>query len=130
MEELLAHLVGDYVVQSDWMATKKTSHAFPALCHAASYTAIFALVFGLRWEALAVIGTTHFVIDRWRLARFVIRAKNWLLAPPSARPADVNWVTGYPNDTPPWMATWLFIIVDNTLHLWFNHAALVWWFPN
>ena len=124
MQELLAHLIGDYVVQSDWMATQKTARSIAAFAHATAYTSVFLLLFGTRWEALVVIGGTHFVIDRFRLARYVIRAKNLLLAPPGAAPRNVNPATGYPAETPPWMAVWLLIIVDNTMHLTINHVAL------
>ena len=34
MSWLLAHLVGDYVVQSDWMALNKTARWSPAIAHA------------------------------------------------------------------------------------------------
>ncbi len=124
MNELLAHLIGDYVVQSEWMATEKTRRSVAALAHAISYTAVFFAVFGPRLWALVVIGATHFVIDRWRLARFLIRAKNMILAPPGGRPAALSPATGYPPETPPWMAVWLLIIVDNTMHLTINHLAL------
>jgi hypothetical protein len=32
--------------------------------------------------------------------------------------------TGYHKDKPPWMAVWLLIIADNTLHLLCNGLAL------
>ena len=34
--------------------------------------------------------------------------------------------TGYPADKPAWMAVWLMIIADNTMHLLINTAAVVW----
>ncbi len=33
--------------------------------------------------------------------------------------------TGYPSATPAWLAVWLLIIADNTLHLLINHYALL-----
>jgi hypothetical protein len=120
MSELLAHAFGDYVVQSDWMAAEKTKRHGPALLHAASYAACF-LPITRNWRALAVIGGTHFVIDRWRLAKHVGWAKNQF-APAAARPGHT--ATGYGADKPDWMAVWLLIITDNTMHLAINRWAL------
>ncbi|WP_205679869.1 DUF3307 domain-containing protein [Paenarthrobacter ureafaciens] len=30
---LLAHLIGDYLIQSDWMASEKTKRWWPAIAH-------------------------------------------------------------------------------------------------
>lgn len=123
MSELLAHAVGDYVVQSDWMAAEKTSHWLPAAAHAASYAACF-LPLTRSVRALAVIGGTHYVIDRWRLAKHVCWAKNQL-APKAWRPGHT--ATGYGADRPDWMAVWLLIIADNTMHVGINRWALRRW---
>ena len=82
---------------------------------------------------------SHFAIDRWRLARYVVWAKN-RLAPwgrgelvnvgrrsgtgicvekaPRAVPPNKPWsvckATGYDPDRPQWMTVWLLIIADNT----------------
>jgi hypothetical protein len=123
---LLAHLAGDYVLQSHWMATCKTSRWWPALAHAGVYTACYLPV-TTSPLALAVIGGTHAVIDRHRLARYVIWAKNHL-APAGGRPQP--WVactaTGYDPDVPAWLAVGLLIAADNTLHLVINVVAVVW----
>lgn len=75
--QLLAHAVGDYLIQSDWMAIEKTRRSWPAVAHAVTYGLPF-LLFRPSPAALAVIVVTHFVIDRWRLARYVVWAKNFL----------------------------------------------------
>ena len=125
LEQLLAHLVGDYLLQSDWMAQQKTTRDLAALCHALTYTLPF-LVLGASASSIAAICLTHLVIDRFRLARFVCFAKNFL-APPSQWPTwDRCMVTGYDFDRPPWLAVWLLIIADNTMHLLCNYAALRW----
>ena len=51
---LVCHLVGDYLLQNDWMAQGKTSRWGPALAHAASYTLPF-LFLTTSWKALAFI---------------------------------------------------------------------------
>jgi hypothetical protein len=110
---LLCHLVGDYVCQSHWMATEKVKRWWPAICHAATYTAPW-LVLTRSWWALAVIGGTHLLIDRWRLARYVVWAKN-LLAPAGHRAPLTP--TGYGQYVPEWLAVGLLIVADNTIHL-------------
>lgn len=76
-DQLLSHAVGDYVLQSHWMATEKTKRSTAALCHVLTYMLPF-LFLRPSLPALVVIVGTHFVIDRWRLARFVVWAKNWI----------------------------------------------------
>ena len=119
---ILAHLVGDYLLQSHWMSTQKTSRWWPAIAHGLTYTLPYVLVTQSPL-ALLVIGGTHAVIDRYRLAKHVGWAKN-LMAPKAHRAPHT--ATGYPEDTPPWLAVWLLIIADNTLHLLINTAAVVW----
>lgn len=147
MLQLILHLIGDYVTQSDWMANNKTKRSWPALAHAIVYSLPFLLL-GPSWQALVVILGTHFLIDRFRLARFVVYLKNRVLQPQPLYPegfsepfskecqdyADFHkkwaWAncsgTGYPADAPPWLAVWLLIAADNTLHLAINYAALRW----
>lgn len=135
-DQLLAHAVGDYILQSDWMANEKTKKSVAALAHVLTYGLPF-LFLRPSWPALALIIGTHFVIDRWRLARFVVWAKNFI-APMSRnfgtfadglqlRPAAA-WracsKTGYPAMTPDWLAVWLLIIADNIMHVTINGLAL------
>lgn len=121
MPQLLCHLLGDYVLQTDWMARHKTQSSFVAAAHAVTYSLLFLLL-SPTTAAFTVILVTHFFIDRFRLARFVVFAKN-RVTDTQLRWADVD-NTGQVKDTPPWMSIWLLIIVDNTLHLCINYAAL------
>jgi len=143
MIQLILHLIGDYVTQSDWMAQNKTKRSCPALCHAVVYSLPF-LFLKPSLAAFAVILVTHFLIDRFRLARYVVWAKNVVLRPhyllytrmPTAEAEveaeDTRWRwsncsgTGYPSDAPPWLAVWLLIAADNTIHLAINYVALRW----
>jgi Protein of unknown function (DUF3307) len=93
-DQVVCHLVGDYVLQSDWMAQTKTQRSWPAIVHAVTYTLPF-LVLSSSWTALGVIAGSHFVIDRWRLARYICWVKNQV-APASARhPWAESRATGY-----------------------------------
>lgn len=130
MASLLAHLWGDYLVQSDWQANFKTKAVLPAAVHALLYGLCFVPIVALAhkaWWTLLVIAGSHFVIDHWRLARYVCWAKNFL-APRSAwpRPWAECTATGYDPDCPKGLALALMIVADNTLHLTINTLALLW----
>jgi hypothetical protein len=120
---LLAHLVGDYLLQSHWMANEKTKRWWPAWAHAFTYGLPFLLVTQSP-AALAVIVGTHAVIDHYRLARHVVWAKNFMAPRSHWHPWSECSATGYPAETPPWLAVWLMIIADNTIHLLVNVAAV------
>lgn len=167
MIQLLFHLWGDYLTQSDWMAQNKTKAHLPAAIHALIYGLPFLLIG--TWQAVAVIVVAHFFIDRYRLTRYVVWVKNWMGARqqwtifygkdwsdvaeihPGLDTRDANSIyhgtstfaametidsrnlpfracrsTGYSISAPPWLAFWLLIIADNTLHLTINYVALRW----
>lgn len=123
MIQLILHLIGDYVTQTDWMAQNKTKSNVAAAAHAIVYSLPFLLL-QPSLAAFAVILGTHYLIDRYRLARFVVYAKNWTTCQ-TLKWADAN-VTGYHKDAPPWLSVWLLIAADNTLHLAINWGALTW----
>lgn len=136
-DQLLAHALGDYLLQSDWMAQNKTQAWLPAATHAMVYSLPFLFVFAPSRAAFLVIVLTHYLIDRYRLARYVVYVKNFL-GPVSISKFfsggdfTVNpcWgdcsATGYPADRPAWLAVWLLIIADNVCHVAINGAALKW----
>lgn len=119
-DQILAHLIGDYILQSHWMATEKTKRSVAAGAHAVTYTLPFLF---LTWSpfALAFICGTHFLIDRFRLARWLVWAKNGYAF--SGAPT----ATGYKDDVPAWLSVWLLIIADNIIHLICNAIALAIW---
>lgn len=167
--QLLFHLLGDYLYQSHWMAVNKTKQWWPALVHAFLYSLPF-LIAASPWlhyisiHAWQVIFLSHFFIDRYRLARYVVWAKNWIgplprlerrqeiiqrltdaglntgntslaiimdeLDKPKTVTINLPWAdcsaTGNPPDVPPFLAVWLMIIADNTIHLCINWAAIKW----
>lgn len=125
-EGFLAHLVGDYILQSHWMATEKVKRWLPALIHGLAYTLPFAVITRSAW-ALLVIGATHAVLDRYRVAKYVTWAKN-LMAPKASRVTlrEASANGGFPATVPAGLATALLIVADNTLHIAINSAALSW----
>jgi len=122
MEQLILHLVGDYFTQSDWMAQNKARRTWPAFCHATVYSLPFFLI-GTPWAVLAIM-VTHFFVDRFRLAKYLVWAKNWIS--PGYHPWSECSDTGYHKSMPIWLATWLVIVADNTIHLVCNYCALRW----
>lgn len=155
--QLIAHFIGDYLLQSHWMATSKRARSMVCLCHVFAYGLAFILVgtlngrtiagrevqtLSLSWRSYVLIVGTHFVIDRWGLARYVCAFKNWLLGPLAPQAAFgwfskyrkatfgfywrecVDQTTGFPIGTPPFLAVWLLIICDNIMHVVINAFAL------
>lgn len=124
MEQLLLHLLGDYVTQTQWMAQEKTKQFKIALLHAAVYATPFILFLPISFLAFMVIFITHAVIDHYRLARFLIFFKN------RTTDRSLKWHdckdTGSPSSLPAYLSVWLMIIVDNALHLSINYAAIRW----
>lgn len=121
MDPVLAHFVADWVFQSQWMASSKTSRWLPAAVHVAVYGALFALLVpaARSWPVLAVVVGTHYLIDRYRLARHV----NWLAnfiapwmrlmawerkyrgVPPGLRDDDDRWEPSEEDDPIRWRST-------------------------
>lgn len=118
MSELLAHLVGDYVLQSHRMALRKTSESKWALIHALFYGLPFLLLVSGPWQWLVIV-LTHAVIDRFKLA------DRWCRFYGVGHPG-LWWSAknGEFSAPPPFLGVWLTIIVDNTAHLAINHFAL------
>ena len=70
MEQLILHLTGDYLLQSDWMALNKIKNSRAAATHALVYSLPFLLL-QPSWTAWFVIFFTHFLIDRFALAKYI-----------------------------------------------------------
>jgi hypothetical protein len=112
MEQLLCHLVGDFVLQTNWMVHHKINRITVAAIHALFYILPFFLITQSPL-CLFIIFTTHVFIDRFRLAREVIRFRNW------------SWnENGFPAETPPYLVHGITIVVDNTIHLAINFFAI------
>ena len=122
---LICHLFGDYVFQSSWMANNKIKRLVPAIVHSCVYFVPFLIVLHPSLSATVVMIGTHILIDRFRLAKYVTFVSQYL-APPSEWKAWSDCIgTGYYKETPVWLATWLMIIVDNTMHLTINALCLM-----
>jgi len=105
MEQLLCHLLGDYLLQTSWMALNKSKRWWPAIVHVSIYTSVFLLL-TTSIPALLVIGGTHLLIDHYQFPKI------WF-----------NAVRGK-EDSPEWFLMWLYVIQDNSWHLIINFLAL------
>ena len=123
MLQLILHLIGDYLLQSDWMALNKTKCSKAAAAHAVTYSLPFLLICP-SVEAFLVICITHFFIDRFRLARYVVFAKSRLAPKRYWHKWEDCKETGYHKDVPQWLSLWLLVACDNTIHLLINYMAL------
>lgn len=99
MSYLIGHLIGDYLLQNDWMAQNKKRATWPCLVHVALYTIAVAACTGWPWWALAVVAVTHFIQDRTSIIAWWMR------------------VNGQENFAKPPLGPWSIIIVDNVWHL-------------
>jgi hypothetical protein len=121
---ILCHALGDYYLQSDWMALNKGKYWSVAFIHAAVYTLPFLLL-TLSPLALLVICVTHAVEDHYSLGRFIVFARNFL-APRKEWPkwSEVGF-TGSSDARPLAITFWLYVVADHVLHLVINALAYV-----
>ena len=63
MSPYVAHLIGDFILQNEWMAMNKKQNTAPCLVHGLVYLVPF-LICNLQWWQIALIGFQHFAQDR------------------------------------------------------------------
>jgi hypothetical protein len=98
---LIAHLIGDYLFQTSWIAANKSTNWKALSIHVFIYTVIvyyisFVFFGGLSFYGIAFIAITHFILDR---RTFVV----W-------------WVENVMK-TPVKSLPWLVIMVDQIFHI-------------
>ncbi len=97
---LIGHLVGDYLIQNDWMAQNKKQRTWPCLVHVTLYTLSVCLF--ARWYEpwqIAAVFLPHFAIDR---SAFVVQYMKAI---------------GQGKFMQPPLGPWSIIVVDNVWHL-------------
>lgn len=104
---LLGHLVGDFLLQTSWMAKHKATQWLPLLAHVSVYTAVIALfglfAGGLSLPAIALVFFSHIALDRRRFIRFWVKR--------------IQMTTGSES-------RWLTIVADQIFHLLFLALAI------
>ena len=59
---IMCHLVGDYILQSNFIATTKDENLYHLFVHCVLYILPFIIYFGFTWQAIVVF-ISHFIID-------------------------------------------------------------------
>ncbi len=100
MHWIYAHLIGDYIIQNDWMATGKKNKSWICLVHVLTYLAPFIFCH-FEWWQIVAIGAQHFIQDRTNVVVLLMKLKgSEAFAKPPCGP-------------------WSVIITDNILHVLF-----------
>lgn len=63
MNPYIAHLVGDFLLQNEWMAMNKRKSSWVCFVHVLVYLVPF-LFTSMHWWQILLIGGTHFLQDR------------------------------------------------------------------
>lgn len=100
MNWIFAHLIGDYIIQNDWMANRKKESSTICLIHVLTYMIPF-LFCGLSSWQFYLIAVQHFAQDRTHFIRRFFDA------------------TGKRSFARSPMAPWSLIVVDNIFHILF-----------
>lgn len=118
---LLGHLVGDYLLQSKWMALTKSQSgstgSFACTVHVLVYTAAVCIMLRATnpWIWL-LVALPHWIIDRWSLGEAwlrLIRGRTAVSAAMASEPRRSFNISFY---------ALVYAVVDNTFHLlslWF-----------
>ena len=71
---LVSHFIGDYVLQTDFLAKTKGDNIWHLFAHSVLYSLPFMIAFGFDWKVPFIIGT-HIVIDtlkaRYKVINYV-----------------------------------------------------------
>jgi len=97
---IYAHLVGDYLLQIDWMAKGKKQSSWICAVHILTYLSPFLLCGFPAWKLVA-IGLQHFLQDRTNIVVWSMKS------------------TGRSGFASPPMAPWSIILTDNIWHVLF-----------
>jgi hypothetical protein len=74
---LACHFIGDFAFQSTWMSVEKGKSWEVNFYHCATYTAVFVLFVHPSLAAIAILISTHFVIDALK-ARYKVIGPIWV----------------------------------------------------
>ena len=71
---LASHFIGDYILQTDFLAKTKGDNIWHLFIHSVLYSLPFMIAFGFNWKVPFIIGT-HIVIDalkaRYKVINYV-----------------------------------------------------------
>ncbi|MDW0111291.1 DUF3307 domain-containing protein [Sporosarcina aquimarina] len=98
---IVGHLIGDYLLQTSWMAAGKATRWAPLLAHCFVYTSVISVAFLIGTEkypaeVVAIIFISHVILDRRRFVAW------W-----------AKTIMGVKNGEP----AWLTIMADQVFHI-------------
>ena len=105
---IIGHLVGDFMLQNNWMASQKAISWVARLVHSTIYAlaiCLFAWIFsiGLTFSGFLVVISSHFIIDKRILVPW------WVATVMKTKGPESNWLE---------------IVVDQIFHLLFLTIAI------
>lgn len=109
---LIGHLIGDFLLQTNWMAMHKSHKWLPLLTHCFVYTTSVVLVallggFVLSFAAIFLIFISHVILDK----RFFVAW--WVKTIMKTTGTEANWLT---------------IVVDQVFHILIIAFVAHFWF--
>jgi len=120
-ELLLGHLVGDYLIQNDYMALNKAKNTkagyIACLIHCITYTiavTVFMQNFDIAW--ILTVFFSHFFIDKYNLADKYMTYYKGLSISKYIKEKETNPIKGD-------FVTLVHTAVDNTMHLVLMYAG-------
>lgn len=127
MTQILLHLLGDFFLQNDWMATNKATYSregwIACIIHCLLYAIPFGICYGNAYIFLLVL-ITHFLVDKFTLARFVTKFINWRWERDWGG-TNYSHDLGFDHERPPYITVWIHIIRDNTIHIAGNYFIIM-----
>lgn len=104
---IIGHLVGDYILQNDWMAQNKKKSSWPCVVHCFLWTCSIMMFTGWGrhqgwwgWIIMAALFVPHFIQDRTQIIGWMM-SREWY----------------QPKFSQPPMAPWSLVVVDNVWHI-------------
>jgi len=98
-QALIGHLVGDYLLQNDWMALNKKQSSLHCAVHCGLWTLAVMLFSGFSLWAVPILFATHFAQDRTNII-------GWWMS-----------LVGQEKFKAGPCAPWSIIVVDNVWHI-------------
>ena len=98
---IIGHLVGDYLLQNDWMALNKKSRLLPCCVHCCIWSLCVTSFGGLiaDWRVTTILVVTHFIQDHTQIVRRWMRLIG-----------QDAFATGP-------LSPWSIVVVDNVWHI-------------
>ena len=124
---IIGHLVGDYLLQNDWMATNKKKHSFPCAVHCLLWTCSVMFFAGWMWIekphflwikpwVFSALFLTHFIQDRTQIIIWWMKLK-WKDQSKFMECDSLLLKHEYEPTIKVGLGPWSIIVVDNVWHI-------------